>query len=220
MLLRFASHETKNRSELHYELRPATLALLDLYVSSARSLLCGVPSTLLFPGRGGKPKTHGAIGNQISKTVYKEVGIRMTPHQFRHAIGKIILDQMPGALSLVSDLLGHKSTETARKFYGGLDQVRAAKSYDKLLSRLRGGDSGEGGNVGMAPPSCPVDPARRSMPVTEWPERDRMLWQQALRPPQDVLDEGGRAAAWAQRTRDNVQAGVGASSPGCSAPAA
>jgi integrase len=64
----------------------------------------------------------------------------MTPHQFRHVVGKIILDQMPGALSLVSDLLGHKSTETARKFYGGLDQVRAAKSYDKLLARLRSDD--------------------------------------------------------------------------------
>ena len=67
----------------------------------------------------------------------------MTPHQFRHVVGKIILDQMPGALSLVSDLLGHKSTETTRKFYGGLDQVRAAKSYDKLLSRLRGDDPGQ-----------------------------------------------------------------------------
>ena len=64
----------------------------------------------------------------------------MTPHQFRHAVGKFILDQNPGALSLVSDLLGHKSTETARQFYGGLDQVRAAKFYDKLLSRLRGDD--------------------------------------------------------------------------------
>jgi integrase len=61
----------------------------------------------------------------------------MTPHQFRHVAGKIILDQMPGALSLVSDLLGHKSTEPARKFYGGLDQVRAARCYDKLLARLR-----------------------------------------------------------------------------------
>ena len=36
-----------------------------------------------------------------------------------------------------------------------------------------------------------------------------VLWQQALRPPEDVLDEGGRAAAWAPRTRGNVQAGVG-----------
>ena len=61
----------------------------------------------------------------------------------------------------------------------------------------------------MAPPSCPVDPARRAMPVAEWPERDRGLWQEAMRPPADVLDDGGRAATWAPRTHGNVQAGVG-----------
>jgi integrase len=122
MLLRFAPNEVKNATGLHHELRAATQKLLDLYLTSARPVLCGVPGTLLFPGRSGRPKTHSAIKNQISGMVYKELGIRMTPHQFRHVAGKIVLDQMPGALSLVSDLLGHKSTETARRFYGGLDR--------------------------------------------------------------------------------------------------
>jgi integrase len=141
LLLRFAPDEVKNATGLHHDLRPATQALLDLYLTSARPVLCAVPGTLLFPGRGGGPKSRSAIGKQIGKAVHQGVGIRMTPHQFRHAVGKIILDQKPGALALVSDLLGHKSTETTRQFYGGLDQVRAARFYDRLLSGLRGDDT-------------------------------------------------------------------------------
>jgi integrase/recombinase XerD len=63
--------------------------------------------------------------------------------------------------------------------------------------------------VSMAPPHRTVDPARRAMPVAEWPEGDRVRWHRAQRPAEDVLDDGGPAAAWAPRTRDNVQSGVG-----------
>lgn len=47
------------------------------------------------------------------------------------------------------------------------------------------------------------DPARRSMPLTEWPQRDRDLWEAAIREG-DVLDESGPAAHWRPKTRARV----------------
>ena len=43
------------------------------------------------------------------------------------------------------------------------------------------------------------DPDRRGMPVAEWPEADRALWQAALIPG-DLLDEGGGRARYAPAT--------------------
>jgi integrase/recombinase XerD len=43
------------------------------------------------------------------------------------------------------------------------------------------------------------DPDRRGMPVAEWPDADRALWQAALTPG-DVLDEGGVRARYALET--------------------
>lgn len=44
------------------------------------------------------------------------------------------------------------------------------------------------------------DPARRCMPLRDWPTRDRALWEAAL-VPGDILDPGGDASEWRPHTR-------------------
>ncbi|MBM1174709.1 tyrosine-type recombinase/integrase [Microvirga arabica] len=46
----------------------------------------------------------------------------------------------------------------------------------------------------------PVDPMRRALPVSEWPQVDRDAWM-AAQAVGDIFDEGGGAAHWASRTR-------------------
>jgi hypothetical protein len=47
------------------------------------------------------------------------------------------------------------------------------------------------------------DPLRRCMPVAEWPETDRRLWQAAL-VEGDLLDEGGSRARYSAISNRNV----------------
>jgi integrase len=51
----------------------------------------------------------------------------------------------------------------------------------------------------------PVDPMRRTLPLTEWPQKDQDAWT-AAQIAGDIFDEGGGAAHWAPRSRQtNVQ---------------
>jgi integrase len=73
----------------------------------------------------------------IQRSVLRYVGIKITPHQFRHLAAKIILDSNPGAYELVRQLLGHKSSKTTTKFYAGIDTRRAGRAHADLIARLR-----------------------------------------------------------------------------------
>jgi integrase/recombinase XerD len=46
---------------------------------------------------------------------------------------------------------------------------------------------------------------RKSLPLSEWPEPDRLAWLAALNPGRDVFDDAGPAARWAASTRAGVQ---------------
>jgi integrase len=69
--------------------------------------------------------------------VLRHVGVKLTPHQFRHLAAKIILDANPGAYELVRQLLGHKDLKTTTKFYAGIDTRRAGRAHADLVARLR-----------------------------------------------------------------------------------
>lgn len=51
----------------------------------------------------------------------------------------------------------------------------------------------------------PIDPMRRALPLSEWPQADQEAWV-AAQVAGDIFDEGGHAAHWAARTRlTNIQ---------------
>jgi len=85
----------------------------------------------------GKPRLQAAITLAIQRTVRKEIGVQMTPHQFRHLAAKIILDEHPGAYELVRQLLGHKNAKTTTNFYAGIDTRRAGRAHASLVMKLR-----------------------------------------------------------------------------------
>jgi integrase len=74
----------------------------------------GTRPDALFVTWQGKPRTQAAIALSIMKTVLKYVGVRMTPHQFRHLAAKIILD--------------------------GIDTRRAGRAHAKTIARIKKGD--------------------------------------------------------------------------------
>jgi integrase len=91
----------------------------------------------LFLTTTGKPRTQSAVTTSIEKAAYKHLGIRLTPHQFRHFAAKIILDANPGAHELVRQLLVHKNMKTTTNYYAGIDTLRAVRAHAKLIMQLK-----------------------------------------------------------------------------------
>jgi integrase len=136
-LLTFGAQETKNSARLKFEL-PAVLAdRLLVFRNEIAPAVIGNRPERLFVTRAGEPKRGANIAIAISKTILRHLGVKLTPHQFRHLCAKIILDRNPGAYELVRQMLGHSSVKTTAEFYAGVDTLRAGRAHAELVNALR-----------------------------------------------------------------------------------
>jgi integrase len=102
-----------------------------------RPALAAFGTSFLFPGaHGGKALV--TLRGQISHFLARELGVRLTPHQFRHLIGFIYLRQHPHGIEVVRALLGHRSIATTLRHYAGLEGAEAARHYDAALRQVAG----------------------------------------------------------------------------------
>jgi integrase len=130
----FPHYDVKNRVDLNFQFDQPLTDLIDGYVHEFRpALLRGANSSWLFPGEGGEPKTAIAFSQQIIIRIEKAVGVRVTPHQFRHAAAAIYLKHRPGDYETVRRLLGHRSIQTTIDFYCGLQTTQATEQFGKLI---------------------------------------------------------------------------------------
>jgi hypothetical protein len=135
VLLMIPAQETKNDNPIDAELPPHLVRLLELYLQRYRPRLWSGPSPYLFPGENGECRPPGGFGKQISTFLAKEVGVTMTPHQFRHLAAKLYLDDHPDGFETVRRLLGHKSIATTMRFYRELESVVATRRYNEFLEQ-------------------------------------------------------------------------------------
>jgi integrase len=133
----FNSEETKNKIPLEFDLPLNLSDRLHIYRNKITPMVTGRRPNHLFVTWQGKPRTQAAIALAIEKTVLKYVGVRLTPHQFRHLAAKIRLDESPGAYELVRELMGHKNMQTTTNFYAGIDTRRAGRAHLELISRIK-----------------------------------------------------------------------------------
>jgi integrase len=136
-LITFGAHETKNSARFKFEL-PAFLAdRLQVYRNEIAPAVIGRKPDNLFVTHGGKPRSQATIAIAIYKMILRHLGVKLTPHQFRHLCAKLILDRNPGAHELVRQMLGHSSVKTTAEFYAGLDTLRAGRAHAELVNALR-----------------------------------------------------------------------------------
>ena len=141
-LIRFGADETKNGIVLEFELPTALSDRLHAYRNEIAPTLIGQRPDAVFVTPTGGPRNKAAFGVMIGKAVWKNLGVKITPHQLRHLAAKIILDANPGAYELVRQLLGHTSLRTTTLFYAGIDTRRAGRAHADLLMKLRASNSG------------------------------------------------------------------------------
>lgn len=129
--------EVKNSQALDFLLTEATSARIARYIAEWRCLFLPKANPYLFPGRAGKAKDQGALRKQIEKTLWDHAALRLTPHQFRHAAAKILLDARPGFYEVVRKLLGHKSMVTTYSHYAGAETQAAVELYADVITDHR-----------------------------------------------------------------------------------
>jgi integrase len=136
-LITFGDDETKNNTCFEFELPTALAERLQIYRNEITPAVTGQRPDTVFVTFKGKPRTQAAIKIAIERTVLRKLGVKLTPHQFRHLAAKFALDANPGAHELVRQLLAHKNLKTTTNFYAGLDTRRAGRAHADLIMKLR-----------------------------------------------------------------------------------
>jgi integrase len=132
----FPQYDVKNRVDLNFKFDQPLTDLIDEYIHEFRpALLRGANASWLFPGDGGQPKTIVMFGKQITMRIQKAIGLRITPHQFRHAAAAIYLKHRPGDYETVRRVLGHRDIQTTIRFYCGLETMQATEEFGKLIRK-------------------------------------------------------------------------------------
>jgi integrase len=129
--------ETKNGIAIEAEIPTELADRLWTYRTEIAPEVIRQRPDALFVATTGKVRTQGALTVAIEKAVYKNLGIRLHPHQFRHFAAKVILDSNPGAHELVRQLLVHKNMKTTTNYYAGINTMRAGRAHAELLMKLK-----------------------------------------------------------------------------------
>ena len=132
----FPHYDVKNRVDLNFKFDQPLTDLIDEYVHEFRpALLRGTNAYWLFPGEGGQAKNKLLFSKQITERIQKAVGLRITPHQFRHAAAAIYIKHHPGDYETVRRVLGHRDIQTTIRFYCGLETMQATEEFGKLIRK-------------------------------------------------------------------------------------
>jgi len=129
--------EVKNGAELDYPLPEESAALIGRYIELHRPLLASMENRALFPGPGGGAKSEHTLAGQITKAVFRFVGIKVNPHLFRHIAAKLHLDRHPGEYAVVTRALGNRSIDVTAAHYTGLETTAAVRHFDQTILSLR-----------------------------------------------------------------------------------
>jgi integrase len=90
----------------------------------------------LFVTETGSQKSQGTIALQITSATERHLGVRITPHKFRHYGATDYLEQHPEDFETVRAMLGHAWGKTTL-IYAGSSSRRASRAYGQHLFKQR-----------------------------------------------------------------------------------
>lgn len=129
----------KNGVRVETELAGESAALILEYVEILRPHGPHADTHWVFPhrDRADAPRPEGHFSEAISEQIRRHTGIDMNVHAFRAFAALLIVEQDPHALDDIRALLGHKSYETAWRFYMRHNRIAAGARLAETIDRHR-----------------------------------------------------------------------------------
>lgn len=135
--IHIAAEKTKGRQSIQARLTPPLSTVIDHYLKHHRKHLTGDPEDWVFPSQGGGPRSPGHLGDFLKQRIFKETGIVMNAHLFRHLSAFLYLHDRPGEYESVRRLVGHAKIETTTSFYSPQSNQASFDRYGEVLDRYR-----------------------------------------------------------------------------------
>lgn len=141
--LRIEGREVKNGEPIEVKLNSRNSQLMHTYITRFRPLISGIPGTALFPQQSnGAPRNPTNLSGSLKDLIYRETGLTVNTHLFRHIAAKLYLREKPGDFETVRRLLKHRKLQTTMDFYAELSNQWAHDHYDEtVLSKWGGGNA-------------------------------------------------------------------------------
>jgi integrase len=136
-VIELPSEDVKNEEPLRFQLLPETVQILEKYLEDWRGKLCSQPTPWLFPNSKGEPVDGKVLMFDLAQKTKKELGVRITLHQFRHLSTELYLQGNPEGLAVASLHLGHRDQNTTRRYYARPKQREATRRYQEHLIENR-----------------------------------------------------------------------------------
>jgi len=128
-------NKVKNNHELFYELPAEVVVILRRYLEIARPWWLAADDTRVFPFRNDDDGKD-LFNRFLKDRVWRETGLVVNTHLFRHIAAKLYLDANPGDYETVRLMLGHERLNTTIDFYCGLEREAAIRHYDEVVLNL------------------------------------------------------------------------------------
>lgn len=139
ILLHIAADKTKGRQAIDAIIAPPYSTTINRYITHHRKYLTDELGLWLFPsGSGNGPRRPDHFGQLIKERVFKETGLVMNAHLFRHFSAFVYLEANPGAYEDVRRVVGHAKMDTTTSFYAPASSKAAFKRYADILKNHMG----------------------------------------------------------------------------------
>jgi integrase len=137
LLLHIAAQDTKSkRQDIVVELPDEVARRIRWYRRHLLPRLGAEVNGPLFVTEKGSRKSQATLAVQIANTTERHLGVRMTPHLFRHYGATDYLEKHPEGFETVREMLGHSWSKTTR-IYAGSSSRRASRAYGQHLFKQR-----------------------------------------------------------------------------------
>jgi integrase len=137
LLLHIAAQDTKSKKQdIVVEIPDEVARRIRWYRRHVLPRLGADVNGPLFVTKRGSQKSQATLALQITDTTERHLGIRMTPHQFRHYGATDYLEEHPEDFETVRAMLGHAWSKTTR-IYAGSSSRRASRAYSQHLLKQR-----------------------------------------------------------------------------------
>lgn len=132
--IRIEGREVKNQESIEVQLNATNSRLLHRYIMDFRPLVSKGNGSALFPqAKTSEARSPANFGGEIKATIYRETGLDMNAHLFRHLAALLFLKDRPSEYETVRRLLKHRKLQTTMDFYAKFASKWSYSQYDEVV---------------------------------------------------------------------------------------